>query len=514
MEFKDGVLWAGATSVWKSVDTGKTWTQTGGFWGIISEIKFYNDQIGVVVTTSDGIKLTRDQGRTWKQILYVGASSGCCFGDSPDEIYIISGDGILEVTENGGATWDAQSLRRTPFQLIKLGPGRIAMLSGTQDEMTSVRITTDKGKTWMPTLQQPIGVDYDSYSFAVDSCNKNLMYVANEESLLQTDGLSDIFHTTDGGATWGKVFSRPSDYLKGCVVVGPNTVYVTTAHDGLLRSTDKGDTWQTIGAPTSLVFDTRPIAVVNDDILFVADSVGTIWRTMNSGGTPITPTLTVVPIASKHLRNDTIGATVSVPIIMHAPELIATATMVLHYDTTMLIYKGTFDRYRNHVDDAQSNTPGRSVLTLHKIGEIIDDSVLAVAEFDVYPLKDSCTTVVIDSTVFPGREACLASAPATIEICSAVTCGSELISKFMRYGAVDLVALYPNPASHSVTLRPLTNAKILHVTFSDVLGRTLLVQEVTLDGVCTVPLESLPKGVIHVTVTAEGRAQSLQFIHQ
>src|SRR2546421_2399199 len=62
--YKDGIVWAGNTSLFFSKDSGLTW-KPGGITKLpvpITSIAFYDDKIGVVADWDGNISLTLDQG--------------------------------------------------------------------------------------------------------------------------------------------------------------------------------------------------------------------------------------------------------------------------------------------------------------------------------------------------------------------------------------------------------------------------------------------------------------------
>ncbi|MFI5202414.1 MAG: WD40/YVTN/BNR-like repeat-containing protein, partial [Candidatus Kapaibacterium sp.] len=81
-------------------------------------------------------------------------------------------------------------------------------------------------------------------------------------------------------------------YFNGSLSSTRNVIYaggapkegsIPTSGIGVDRSIDGGITWKNIGGPLES-FDTRTIAAVNDNIVLVLDTGGSVWRTMNSGG--------------------------------------------------------------------------------------------------------------------------------------------------------------------------------------------------------------------------------------
>ncbi|MFI5202258.1 MAG: T9SS type A sorting domain-containing protein, partial [Candidatus Kapaibacterium sp.] len=150
------------------------------------------------------------------------------------------------------------------------------------DSATGGHIITssDFGLTWQ---QSKAGIDFDSWSFAIDSCDPNRIYLSHENAVTQTDPFSKIFLSTDRGDTWQTIVSHPEPFFCGSVAEGNSAIYCQTVAQGVFRSTDRGMTWRSIRGP-SVTFDTRLIAAINDNILLAVDNNGNVWRTYNSGG--------------------------------------------------------------------------------------------------------------------------------------------------------------------------------------------------------------------------------------
>lgn len=282
MEYKDGVLWAGSISIHKSLDTGKTWVPASDTLGEVRSLRFFDKNIGVACIGASGVYKTTDQGESWEWILDIGYSNAVCFGRTPDDIMVTFHDGGgVAITHNGGRTWTMKPLPGFTTDAISAKGGRtMVIVGGTQ---ATIYMSNDFGGSFTDMMG---GFDHDTWSIAADSCDPRRFYAVNEEALSFTNGLSEIFVTSDEGRSWRSTFVEPSG-LSGAIVTGPNTVYATTVSHGVVRSTDRGMTWTNIGGP-GCTFDSRCLTVINDNIVFALDSAGSIWRTMNSGGDSVT----------------------------------------------------------------------------------------------------------------------------------------------------------------------------------------------------------------------------------
>ena len=283
--FNGGILWiVGNQQLFRSVDSGITWSVAGAFPGFLVDVDFIDSLHGVIATQSDTY-LTSDGGVTHKSLGFV--SNSACFGQDTLTIGAAqvfgTNTGFLSVTSDGGNTWQTNS-RGLPLCVRRLTNGGLMFFSDVKPN-GFLTWTLDKGATW---AGGGTGIDWDSYSFAQDSCDHNRIYLSHEDvgavvAKTYTDKFSKIFLTTDMGNTWQTIVSNPEPFFSGSIAAGRQAIYCPTVASGIYRSLDRGMTWSSIGGP-NIAFDTRLIAAINDNIIIALDTEGNIWRTDNSGG--------------------------------------------------------------------------------------------------------------------------------------------------------------------------------------------------------------------------------------
>ena len=304
MHYRDGIIWAGLNELVFSADTGRTWSKTNfGKNDEILDVSFLNSDTGVVAASS-GVYLTRDRGQTWTISLSAPNLRRIIYDPHASTIFALQQNACrLFSSTDGGNSWNSQTLVPTFGYSMTTGSNGSYYLLGSGEVLAS----TDRGVTWSPTSTQ---IKADSYSIDVDSCDENRLYVANEDFVYQSDGPSRIFVSSDLGNTWNVNYSHPVRYLSGAFASGPHSHYATSCWDGLIRSTDQGTTWTNIGGPKDVLYDGRNICAVNDNIIFVLDSSGSIWATFNSGGDSILEsnfTSTLSATASTLFASDTLS---------------------------------------------------------------------------------------------------------------------------------------------------------------------------------------------------------------
>lgn len=290
---QSGIVWAGTKEVFMSSDFGNTWTKRTPpvkANDVVRYINFFDAMVGVVGTDDGEVYLTRDQGVTWSFIRQVSSVGAIAFLGSPDNIIISchAANGEMVSTRDGGATWLVQSLGTyTPDVKALLGSSAVALVGykpAVGNSELHLMKTIDYGVTW---TALPGVMDFDTYSFDVDPCDPQFVYVVNEDGSVTRDFMAQIYRSTDGGNSWLISDQQPipgsSEYYSGSIWLSGNAIFIQTVANGIMRSTDKGLSWTYIGGP-SATFDTRLVCAMNANLVFAADNNGSIWRTQNSGG--------------------------------------------------------------------------------------------------------------------------------------------------------------------------------------------------------------------------------------
>ncbi len=315
--FKSGILWAAKDQVWKSTDSGFTWQQTSlSVPDHVCDISFVDDHNGIVATYGGTVYLTRDGGASWQNIYQAGSTCAAALLDSNTILVCEKEPGGVDYSWDGGTTWNT-SYGDSWDHDVFAGPkaGTAYMLSANYSTYMHLWYSTDKGASW---AMQPGVLDVDCWSAAVDPCNPKQIYAVNEGYAYTVDynGNSRLFVSSDEGSTWTATYHHNSKFFAGALSLGPHTIFVATvseANAGVLRSSDRGASWQNIGGPSNSA-DSRLIAALDDNHVVAPDINGSMWVTTNSGGDSITlpqfaATVTelVLPSATSRISPSTCG---------------------------------------------------------------------------------------------------------------------------------------------------------------------------------------------------------------
>lgn len=287
--YSSGIVWAGAAELYLSMDDGLTWIKRSVPYEpteFIRHLDFYDDSTGLLAASTGETWLTKDQAVTWTKIRSTQSNWAARFINSPQNIIIAgASSGVIELSRDGGQSWIWSRVgTHVPFVEPLLDGSAYALIATTDSRSAAHLWHSDaNGTGWIKSRDS---VGFDSYTFAVDHCSPERVYVANEDAgqaVFNTNGFSEIYVTSNSGEDWKITYSVAGKDINGAISVSSNAVYLQRLNGGVLRSTDFGGTWQTIGGP-SADYDSRLLCAVTDNLIVAADAQGNIWRTINSGG--------------------------------------------------------------------------------------------------------------------------------------------------------------------------------------------------------------------------------------
>jgi len=154
----------------------------------------------------------------------------------------IYGGGLYQTVDGGITFKQLGDLTDSDFVSVDLSdPARRTLLSGMHERSNLFR-STDGGATWADlTSHLPTGIGYTAWP----------LVISQQLHLLGTTGTaaSGVFRTTDGGSTWSRVYEGA---VSGPALVAKSDgaiYWLLDQGNGIIRSTDKGLSWQTVIGP-------------------------------------------------------------------------------------------------------------------------------------------------------------------------------------------------------------------------------------------------------------------------
>ncbi len=359
---------AGGNGVYKTVDSGTTWTRmmTYPVSSLILSPRFDDDHL--MYAGGGALYISSDEATSWitrtiaPSVTYVSALTISPNFNADRTLYAGTNVGLYRSTD-GGLNWSvmagysgvpvlslaispgwpghavflagtargverivgsavspAQGLATLSTRSIALSPDETLWVAGTSDH--GIYASADGGAAWTQMGLQ--GGTYSDVSISPDYASDRTLFAAWNSSVSIGGG---VYRTTDSGATWSSVYSTD---LVGALAISPEyatdgTVYATGNTGRVLRSTDGGDTWAQVGTwPAGVSYPALRVALPPDypadGTIFAGGGQG-FWR-LPSGET------TWQPAASGLISTTTVSAIAVAPSYTDSQTLLAVASWI------------------------------------------------------------------------------------------------------------------------------------------------------------------------------------------
>ena len=281
----------------KTTNGGVTFNQVGA--GVIPTnewgqgIWFANQDTGFVTTrqsswTNGRIVRTTNGGTTWTTVQIYAEGITAIWGTNSQTVYAVAVDGTIFKTTNAGETW-TQNVSVTPIFMYSMSflNETTGFVAGSEG---SIARTTNAGSTWIP-LTSP-QVDWSYLQIKIISATE--IYLVGDPAFL--------YKSTDLGNTWQTINLFP--------INGPASTYIWTSlgkvgstmtlcgdFGVVAKSTDNGLTWSSNSflLNTNILFDMDLVPGTNNllavgrqfDIgtrqVYYSSNYGTNWTTRDLG---------------------------------------------------------------------------------------------------------------------------------------------------------------------------------------------------------------------------------------
>ena len=282
--------------IYQTMDGGANWflMEDGSLDITIRDIVFHPAAPETMYAgTLNGMYRSFDEGNSWSLM----RPPGYWYNEFKDlEVHpvhhniILAGDSFATgyKSTDGGNTWYDLDLPWVSVCAIRtdpLRPDTIYLATQSAPHGLSVFRSEDLGESWYP-IHNDLDSNLWAWDLAVDPSNSDNLYLCGHAYREETD--TCLEKTTDAGNHW---FDITPEGLNSpwiiSITVSPldnRTLYICTEANGVLKSTDGGESWQEINEG----FKVRTVAKVEVDSLTGYLYLGTyyhgIYRSTNGGG--------------------------------------------------------------------------------------------------------------------------------------------------------------------------------------------------------------------------------------
>lgn len=246
----EGLAASTAGILLQTVDGGGNWVEVETETRNYIAIDFV-DQDQIWAGTNQKVLSSTDQGKTWAESLVLANSNIQGVKALQDDVVIAtSTSGIIYRSPDQGITWDTvfyDMHNNGRFQDLEFVDEEVGYVCGFNGRLLK---TTDGGENWNG-LSAPLpDLQYEDFSFLSGV----------EGWLVSSNYVDQMWHTSDGGATWDTLQLPSFEFWTGVHFITPDTgvvVFRGTNRGGVYLTYDGGKTWpsaQTTDYPYSGVF--------------------------------------------------------------------------------------------------------------------------------------------------------------------------------------------------------------------------------------------------------------------
>lgn len=283
--------------IWKSADSGQTWIQkvevllTGGKVASIANVDVadivfdpQDHNTIYLATEADGIVYSYDGGNSWQKFRSLNREKIRAVAVDPVfkcTLYAATGNKLYK-SNDCGRFWEVAYFHQNNdvilTEVVVDHTNKDALYVGTSDGETIKSL--DGGKNWT-TVNYIKGVVI--MDIIIDPNNHDFVYAATDDK--------GIYRSSDGGATWEsladrfKGFSSSNKYIAMVADKATAGGLIHVSRYGMLRSTDRGDSWQAVEllpAPKNTSIYSLAVNPKNSDEIYYATGSGLV-KTQDGG---------------------------------------------------------------------------------------------------------------------------------------------------------------------------------------------------------------------------------------
>ncbi|MCU7495520.1 MAG: T9SS type A sorting domain-containing protein [Ignavibacteria bacterium] len=276
--------------LFQSTDNGLSWQKLNiGFSDItIRKVRVTQDGSIMAVTTKYGIMISSDNGRTWSQIngqlspidiITISSSSDFLLAGTPNGLFKSSDGGKNWLSDNAFAGLKVIEIENIKGTIFCYG------IAGIQKK--AFFTSSDGGKTWTEIDLSHEGFSYQTAAFAFDKATGRVFCAASFSSYNGTGRVT--YSSNDNGRTWVIIDSK-GKLINSLFTDSSGLLFAACSHDGIIKSTDWGLSWQNASAGISnpyvgsITYDKKGnIYAGTTSGVMVSQDNGLSWKEVSKG---------------------------------------------------------------------------------------------------------------------------------------------------------------------------------------------------------------------------------------
>lgn len=231
------------------------------------------------------IRRSTNGGRTWTDTDTVVPTTLCAvsFADARNGWAAGHGAVILRTTD-GGVSWQHQYTGPDPespfLDLLALDAGHVIAIGA----FGAYYVSHDAGAHW----EQEFILEEDMHLNRITRLTDGTLFLAGE--------MGTLLRSTDRGATWETLSTDDDGSLYGVLELADHTLLAYGLRGRVYRSNDRGDTWKPVKTPGTGLLMTG-IELPSARTVILAGQARTWWTSHDGGRTFTAPTDTTAGIA-------------------------------------------------------------------------------------------------------------------------------------------------------------------------------------------------------------------------
>jgi len=222
--------------------------------------------------------VTAGTGQTFTFPLLQGAASVRAIAAAPSAplvVYVATPVGIFQSVD-GGTTWAPTAGVGLPATALAVDASSATTLYAATQQ--GIFVSTDGAASWQPSTNGLTGSGF--LTIVADPAQTGTVYASVQSP-------PALFRSTDFGQTWTQLSLAPNQLTSAvnAIVIGSNGAILLATNQGILISTDGGDSW--IAGAGLPVQNNQTLAISPDDpsIVYLVNSSSKVQRSTDGGQT-------------------------------------------------------------------------------------------------------------------------------------------------------------------------------------------------------------------------------------